>query len=435
MTDAYADPWRERGQWWGDAYVADHVNQVAFGDTQLLRRGLLLMNEAFEDGQPKALAPNGDGNHMLDYGMLWVQSVHEYWRRTGDVKLLTQIYPVATDFVEYLQQYKHPVTGLLDIPIDHWSKTVYLDTSVYYDRYGQSTAVNALYYDTLLDIADISEQLGDSSSASTLRQEASVVRTHVNKYLYIETEGRYAGSLLQDATLEPSPHAQAWALAYDLVPDDQIQRVADAMLELLSSNPAEPNVQIYGMFWTLEALSRAGRYDDAVRIINRYYGRLLDLGATTWWEHFNAYKIYQNSLSHGWGGSPTWFLTTYVLGAQRTGVNTWFVRPGLSGVESAEGALPLADGILAVRWNRPGCSQVELEVVAPRTTSGEVLIPLTDDSLMITLNEIPVWQDGMPLVDGVVAHQEGVLLSLSGEQHSFTIERACYPIYLPVVRR
>jgi alpha-L-rhamnosidase len=372
---------------------------------------------------------------MLDYGMLWVQSVHEYWRRTGDVKLLTQIYPVATDFVEYLQQYKHPVTGLLDIPIDHWSKTVYLDTSVYYDRYGQSTAVNALYYDTLLDIADISEQLGDSSSASTLRQEASVVRTHVNKYLYIETEGRYAGSLLQDATLEPSPHAQAWALAYDLVPDDQIQRVADAMLELLSSNPAEPNVQIYGMFWTLEALSRADRHHDAVKIIDRYYGRLLDLGATTWWEHFNAHELYWSSLSHGWGGSPTWFLTTHILGVQRTGVNTWFVQPGLSGVEFAEGALPLADGTLEVRWNRPDCSQIELEVVAPRTTSGEVLIPLTDDSLMITLNEIPVWQDGIPLVDRVVAHQEGVLLSLSGGQHSFNIERACYSMYLPVIQR
>jgi len=41
MTDAYADPWRERGQWWGDAYVAEHINRVVFGDWQLLRRGIV----------------------------------------------------------------------------------------------------------------------------------------------------------------------------------------------------------------------------------------------------------------------------------------------------------------------------------------------------------------------------------------------------------
>ncbi|MGD2159037.1 MAG: hypothetical protein PVG32_19325, partial [Anaerolineales bacterium] len=32
MTDAYADPWRERGQWWGDASIIDRSNRVAFGD-------------------------------------------------------------------------------------------------------------------------------------------------------------------------------------------------------------------------------------------------------------------------------------------------------------------------------------------------------------------------------------------------------------------
>ena len=47
MTDAYMDtPWRERGQWWGDVYVEERVNQAVFGDTQLVRRGILLMAEA-----------------------------------------------------------------------------------------------------------------------------------------------------------------------------------------------------------------------------------------------------------------------------------------------------------------------------------------------------------------------------------------------------
>jgi alpha-L-rhamnosidase len=89
MTDAYTDtPWRERGQWWGDAFVEDQINQVAFGDTMLLRRGLLFMEEAFVDGRPLAAAPNGRYcGYMLDYGMLWVQSLGDYWRQTGDVTI------------------------------------------------------------------------------------------------------------------------------------------------------------------------------------------------------------------------------------------------------------------------------------------------------------------------------------------------------------
>ena len=42
MVDGYTDtPWRERGQWWGDAYVQDYINRAAFGDMALKRCRLL----------------------------------------------------------------------------------------------------------------------------------------------------------------------------------------------------------------------------------------------------------------------------------------------------------------------------------------------------------------------------------------------------------
>ncbi|MBN1667931.1 MAG: hypothetical protein JW862_12625, partial [Anaerolineales bacterium] len=76
LTDALTDtPWRERGQWWGDAYVSAHAGRVIFGDQDLLRRGLYLMGQSFVDGQPVGMAPNGAGLHMLDYGMLWLHAL------------------------------------------------------------------------------------------------------------------------------------------------------------------------------------------------------------------------------------------------------------------------------------------------------------------------------------------------------------------------
>jgi hypothetical protein len=38
---------------------------------------------------------------------------------------------------------------------------------------------------------------------------------------------------------------------------------------------------------------------------------MLDRGATTWWETWDADQVYSKSLSHGWGSAPTWFISKY----------------------------------------------------------------------------------------------------------------------------
>lgn len=42
----------------------------------------------------------------------------------------------------------------------------------------------------------------------------------------------------------------------------------------------------YG-YYMLEALAKAGEYEKAIDIINTFWGAMLDLGATTFWEDFN----------------------------------------------------------------------------------------------------------------------------------------------------
>lgn len=82
----------------------------------------------------------------------------------------------------------------------------------------------------------------------------------------------------------------------------------------------------------LEAMARAGRCDEAMQIIRRFWGGMLDLGATTFWEDFNldwtadaagiddfvpkgkkdihgdfgeyCYPGFRHSLCHGWASVP-----------------------------------------------------------------------------------------------------------------------------------
>lgn len=425
MSDAYSDPWREHGQWWGDAFVIDSANEAALGDKFLLARGLRQIAEGFQNGRPVALAPHGEGSHMLDYGMLWAQSLHAYLRRTGDTRLPAQLYPTLVSFMGYLEQYANPSTTLLDIPYGAWQETTLIDWAAYFDRYGQSTAVNSMFYRTLLNAADIATAAGDPARAAAWQARAAQIKAVINSTLYMPTQGAYSATLWNGTLRVATPHAQAFALAYDVVPAAEQQRVANSLVASLSNDPAHPNVEVYGMFWVLEGLGRAGRIADATTIIKRYYGYMLDHGATTWWEGFNAYKSYTASLSHGWGSSPTWFLTRWMLGVERTGPQSWAFAPPMRSVAGAAGALPLATGALQASWATPGCGQNTADITAPAGSSGTVLVPFNDNATVIALNGTTIWQNGQPSSNQASAVAGGVQVRLGSGQFHLVIQHSC----------
>lgn len=426
MIDAYADPWRERGQWWGDAHIADHANRVSFGETGLLRRGLMQMADTVAGGQPAAFAPGDGGVILLDYSMRWVQSARQYGDLTGDRDFLMAIYPQIRAVMDDLARRESPETGLVASGFDPvpWGG-VYIDSNSYWDRRGQTTAVNAFYYGTLLDAAALATSLGYADQAAAWSARAALVREQANRLLYRPAQGYYVSALLDGQATEPTPQAQAAALAFGLPPDGEEQRVADALLAMLGT-PERPGAQILGMFNVLEGLGRVGRIDDGLAVIERFFGSMLDRGATTWWENFNADKFYVASLSHAWGGSPTWFLTTYTLGARHTGVHTWEVRHSPSALGRAAGVLPLADGDLRVSWSAPSCQALTLTIDAPAGSAGRALIPARSGDRELRLDGALIWAGGR-FQDGVDATIEDQMftIGLGPGSHTLELRRSC----------
>jgi alpha-L-rhamnosidase len=411
MTDAYTDtPWRERGQWWGDAYVGILANRAAFGDTLLWKRSLRLMANALVTYEAPGMAPHPNDTHMLDYAMLWVDSLAVYTRVSGDLAEATHAYRQVSGLVQHLGMLENDSTGLLDLPQLHWSQTAYIDSLGQDSRYGQSTALNALYTQALRAAAEIARYNGDASTAGQWESKAETLRQAINQHLYQLTEGRYLSTLYQGQPVAPTPHAQAWALAYGIPDAGEQDRVAQALLDLLSPDPANPNLNILGFNWVLEGLGRSGHIDQALDLIALYYGSMLDKGATTWWEQFAADADWRTSLSHAWGVSPTWFLSSYVLGATQTSPSTWEVRPpfaasssfaasaSFSAIQSVQGAIPIQNNpgrvsILEVSWQR-SCSRATLQVGAPAGTQGEIILPRMPAGTLIWVNGVPVDQNG-----------------------------------------
>ena len=149
------------------------------------------------------------------------------------------------------------------------------------------------------------------------------------------------------------------------------------------------------------------------------------LSATALWEHFNSYLHLNASLSHGWGGAHTWFLTTYILGAKRIGLNSWTLKPALTGVDYATGSLPLKDGTSHIEWERETCQEAHITINAEDNSSGEVLIPFLDPSMIITLDGQTNWEDETGITDIVAPSPNGIIITVNGGTHTINIHTDC----------
>ena len=76
-------------------------------------------------------------------------------------------------------------------------------------------------------------------------------------------------------------------------------------------------------------------------------------------------------------------MTTYVLGASRTGPDSWLFVPSFAGVDYARGRLPLEKGYLEVAWEKLSCGEIQITIVSPPGTHGELKLPSSPEEIHI----------------------------------------------------
>jgi hypothetical protein len=127
----------------------------------------------------------------------------------------------------------------------------------------------------------------------------------------------------------------------------------------------------------------------ALQLIRKYWGAMLDFGATSFWEDFDldwitnaspidilpqkdkkdlhadfgnyCYKGLRHSLSHGWSCGPAPFLSERVLGVKflSPGGSKIAVKPDLGDLEYVEGTYPTPHGTVKIYADKSGKLSIE----------------------------------------------------------------------------
>ena len=243
------------------------------------------------------------------------------------------------------------------------------------------TVTTAFHARSLEAMARIAGAIGRHDEAKQFAAWRDATARTMRETLFDEQRGFYVDGL-DPATGKPSRHASLHAnmlpLAFGLVPEADVERVADFVA---SRGMA---CSVYGSQYLLDALFDAGRADEAVALLTSTGDRswlhmTRDVGSTITLEAWDiAYKP-NLDWNHAWGAVPANIIPRKLMGIEplEPGFARVRVRPRLGPLTWASVRHPSPRGPvdLKVRSER---GRWEADLSLPKGVVAELLVPASD---------------------------------------------------------
>lgn len=353
-ADGWIDPWRERGLYLGDALVQGHATRTMTSDWQMDPWVLRLFARAQRpDGQLPDSAPSHHEQPLNDYSLLWIVALRNYWAASGDVDLVSELWPVLERILES-PAWQEAADGLWEVNDE---MRLFIDWGVVpEERLGVNPCLNILRHAALDHAAELAAALGKTARSREFASGATPLGEAIVNRFWCEEEGRLQAACLDgQLTTVPSLHANALAIAFGVLDSARSLRAADYLCQGLEPEKlGEPgHCELYFLYFVLAALYRGGRIREAEEVLRTYHRPMRDAGAWTLWERLDRGSAGLDSLCHGWATSGMVFFSERVLGVRPAVPGRpehLLIAPESETLTRASGRVPHPDGIVEVSW-------------------------------------------------------------------------------------
>jgi len=305
MQEVFEDgPKRDRRLWLGDLRLQALTNAVTYRNFDLVKRCLYLFaGTSFDDGriaacvftEPEAAA---DDTYMFDYALLFIRALKDYYAATNDRALLEELWPAAKRQIEAAAAF-FAEDGLIREPEEKpWC---FIDWNLELDK--QASAHGVFLY-CLDAAAELAAALDDAAFLEKVRKLITEKRAAGRK-LYDEKLGLFVSGPRRQISMA----SQVWAVLGGLTEDA-------AVLERAAAAGALKMVSPYMHHYCIEALICLGKKAEALDLIRKYWGGMIENGADTFWELYDPEDPERspyggsivNSYCHAWSCTPAYFL-------------------------------------------------------------------------------------------------------------------------------
>lgn len=346
---------RDRLVWVGDLNPEISTINAVFGYNEVVPKSLDLAKET----TPLPQWMNG----ISAYSMWWIINQQQWYYYQGDIKYLKQQQTYLTGLLNQLIS-KIDENGVEKL--DGWR---FLDWPSSKDTTAIHAGLQGMMVVSIQAGGDLLKRLGDLETA----KKCEIAVAKLRKHMPAQNESKQAAALLSLGKLLDAKKANT-----------------------ILSDGGSKNYSTFFGYYMLQAKANAGDYSGAIDVIREYWGAMINLGATTFWEDFNmdwtknagrideilpdgkidihgtygafSYLGFRHSLAHGWAAGPTPWLTEHVLGISvvEPGCKVVRVKPNLGDLKFAEGTFPTPMGLIKVKHQKMVNGTIKSVIEAPK---------------------------------------------------------------------
>jgi hypothetical protein len=341
---------RDRWVWSGDAYQSYLMNYYLFFDSPTVERTMAALR-----GKDPVTSHI---NTIMDYTFYWFLGIYDYYLYTGDKTFIRQFYPRMQSLMDYVLGRRNKDGLLQGLPGD-W---IFIDWAAGLSKKGEVSFEQMLFARSLETMALCANIVNDAEGKSTytklsgeIKQKLFALYWNPSKHALVHS--RVNGKQTDNVTR----YANMFGIFFDYFNEQQKQ---DVKKYVLLNDNIQKITTPYMRFYELEALCAMGEQDYVLKEMKNYWGGMLKLGATSFWEEYDPskkgaehYAMYGRefgkSLCHAWGASPIYLLGKYYLGVKPTsaGYATYSIEPSLGGLKWMQGEVPTPAGNIEMYVN------------------------------------------------------------------------------------